>query len=153
MNLIRAFAYFTIFSLNREFSQYIYQVFLDWLIILDSFCERNVYYFVMFDTDHYIALSIHDGINSCRTESASKDTIVSSRTSTALQVSKDSNTYIVLRIFILHTLCKVYGSTCQFAFRNNYNTTVFGFAETVFDEFFQLIDFRTELWNDSGLCT
>ena len=82
---------------KNEYPQYIYQVFLDWLIILDSFCERNVYYFVMFDTDHYIALSIHDGINSCRTESAGKDTIVSSRTSTALQVSKDSNTYIVLR--------------------------------------------------------
>ena len=107
----------------------------------------------MFDANHYITLSVHDGIDGCRTEPAGKDTVVGSRASTTLQMPKDSDTYVVLRIFILHALCKVHGSACQFAFCNNYNTTVLRFAETVFDELFQLIDFRAELRNDSGFCT
>ena len=78
----------------------------------------------MFDTDHYIALSFHNGINSSGTQSAGQDTVVSRGASATLQVAEDGNAYIVLWIFILYTFSIVHGTSRQFAFGNEDDTAV-----------------------------
>ncbi len=55
--------YLNSLSLDRQFSQYIYKVFLDGFVILDSFCEGNVYHFIVVNAYHDIALSFHDGVD------------------------------------------------------------------------------------------
>ena len=50
-------------SLDRQFSQYIYKVFLDGFVILDGLREGNVYHFIVVNAYHDIALSFHDGVD------------------------------------------------------------------------------------------
>ena len=45
-------------SLDRQFSQYIYKVFLDGFVILDGLREGNVYHFIVVNAYHDIALSL-----------------------------------------------------------------------------------------------
>ena len=79
----------------------------------------------MFDSDHYVTLIFHNSIDSSSTEAACQDTVVGSRATTTLQVTSDRHTYIVLRVFVFHTFGIMHGSSGQFAFGYQYNTTVF----------------------------
>ena len=45
-------------SSDRQFSQYIYKVFLDGFVILDGLREGNVYHFIVVNAYHDIALSL-----------------------------------------------------------------------------------------------
>ncbi len=78
----------------------------------------------MFDTNHYVALVFHDSVDSGSTQATCQDTVVSSRTTTALQVSEDSYTYIVLRILVFHTFRVMHGSAGQFTFGYQYDTAI-----------------------------
>ena len=42
--------YLNSLSLDRQFSQYIYKVFLDGFVILDGLREGNVYHFIVVNT-------------------------------------------------------------------------------------------------------
>ena len=61
---------------NRQFSQYIYKVFLDGFVILDGLREGNVYHFIVVNAYHDIALSFHDGVDGGCAQTAGKDTVV-----------------------------------------------------------------------------
>ena len=54
--------YLNSLSLDRQFSQYIYKVFLDGFVILDGLREGNVYHFIVVNAYHDIALSFHDAV-------------------------------------------------------------------------------------------
>ena len=58
--------YLNSLSLDRQFSQYIYKVFLDGFVILDGLREGNVYHFIVVNAYHDIALSFHDGVDTGR---------------------------------------------------------------------------------------
>ena len=49
--------------LYRKFFQYIDQISLDRLIILDSFAEWYVDDFIVLDTYHHVALVFHDSVD------------------------------------------------------------------------------------------
>lgn len=55
--------YLNCLSLDRQFSQYIYKVFLDGFVILDGLREGNVYHFIVVNAYHDIALSFHDCVD------------------------------------------------------------------------------------------
>ena len=72
----------------------------------------------MFDTDHYVTLVFHDSVDSGSSKSACQNTVVGSRATSALQVSQNRYTYVVLRVFVLYTFGIVHRSSGQFAFRH-----------------------------------
>ena len=59
--------------------------------------------------------------------------------------------HVVLRILFLYALGQVHGSTGDGAFGHEYDTTVLRFAESVFNQFFELVDLGRNLGNDGGL--
>lgn len=120
-------------SSDRQFSQYIYKVFLDGFVILDGLREGNVYHFIVVNTYHDIALSFHDGVDGGCAQTAGKDTVVCRRATTALQVTEDGYAYVILGVFVLYTLCIVHCTAGQFTFGYQYDTAVLGFPETVLD--------------------
>ena len=145
--------YLNSLSLDRQFSQYIYKVFLDGFVILDGLREGNVYHFIVVNAYHDIALSFHDGVDGGCAQTAGKDTVVCRRATTALQVTEDGYAYVILGVFVLYTLCIVHCTAGQFTLGYQYDTAVLGFPETVLDEFFQLVHFRTEFRDNGCFCS
>lgn len=97
--------YLNCLSLDRQFSQYIYKVFLDGFVILDGLREGNVYHFIVVNAYHDIALSFHDGVDGGCAQTAGKDTVVCRRATAALQVTEDGYAYVILGgIRSLHAL-------------------------------------------------
>ena len=139
--------------LNGKFPQYINQVFLDRLVVFDGFRERYINHFIVFYAYHHITLSFHDGVDCGSTQSAGKDTVVCRRATTALQVTEDGYAYVILGVFVLYTLCIVHCTAGQFTLGYQYDTAVLGFPETVLDEFFQLVHFRTEFRDNGCFCS
>ena len=105
----------------------------------------------MFYAYHHITLSFHDGVDCGSAQSAGKDTVVCRRTAATLQVSEDCDAYVVLGIFVFHTFRIVHCTTGQFAFGNEHDAAVLRLPETVLDELFQLVHFRTEFRYDGSL--
>lgn len=95
--------YLNCLSLDRQFSQYIYKVFLDGFVILDGLREGNVYHFIVVNAYHDIALSFHDGVDGGCAQTAGKDTVVCRRATTALQVTEDGYAYVILGVFVLYS--------------------------------------------------
>ena len=121
--------YLNSLSLDRQFSQYIYKVFLDGFVILDGLREGNVYHFIVVNAYHDIALSFHDGVDGGCAQTAGKDTVVCRRATTALQVTEDGYAYVILGVFVLYTLCIVHCTAGQFTLGYQYDTAVLGFPE------------------------
>ena len=65
--------------LYRKFFQYIDQISLDRLIILDSFAEWYINDFIVLDTYHHVALVFHDSVDGSGTQTACQDAVVSCR--------------------------------------------------------------------------
>ena len=145
--------YLNCLSLDRQFSQYIYKVFLDGFVILDGLREGNVYHFIVVNAYHDIALSFHDGVDGGCAQTAGKDTVVCRRATAALQVTEDGYAYVILGVFVLYTLCIVHCTAGQFTLGYQYDTAILGFPETVLDEFFQLVHFRTEFRDNGCFCS
>ena len=72
---------------------------------------------------------------------------------TALQVSENRHTHIVLRIFILHALGETHCATGNRAFGNKDDRGVFALAESVLDEFGKLVHLGGDFRDNCGFGT
>lgn len=97
---------------------------IDGLILLDSRIEGYIHNFIIAYTNHHIALPVEQSLDTGSTHTAGNNAVVSCRTATALQVSKDRYTYIKLRELIAHTLSIVQRATQLRVLRYEYDTAV-----------------------------
>ena len=90
-------------------------------VVFNSFGEWHIHDFVVFDTNHHIALVVEKGIDSRSPHARCENAVASRRGASSLQVSENRHTHIISGIFILHTLGKRHSTTCNRTFGHKHN--------------------------------
>lgn len=66
-----------------------YGVAVKGFVVLDGFCEWDVYNLVVLEAYHYVALALEQCVDSCHAKAACEDAVVGCGATATLQVSKD----------------------------------------------------------------
>ena len=91
--------------------QYVHQMIVNGFILLYGCIKGHIDNFIVANTNHHITLTIKQSLNTSGTHTTSNNAVMSCRTTTTLQMSKNRDTYIKLRELIMYTLCIVHCTT------------------------------------------
>ena len=91
--------------------EYVHQMIVDGLVLLDGGVEGYVYDFVVADTYHHVTLAIEQCLDTGSTHTACDDAVVGCGAAATLQVAKDGDAHVELGELVAHTLGIVHGTT------------------------------------------
>ena len=81
--------------------KHVHQFSVDGLVVFDGFDKRHIHNLIVINANHHVTLTFEQCLDAGYSHAAGNDAVVCSRTSSALQVSQDGDTHIVLGIFVL----------------------------------------------------
>ena len=114
--------------------------------------EGHVDQFVVLDADHHVALPLHDRLNGHGSHARGQDAILCRGRSAALDMSQDRDARVVLRELFFTRSASPMAPPCGI-FGHDDDRRVLALAETLADEFGQLVDFRVHFGDDGRFGT
>ena len=78
-----------------------HQMIVDGLVLLDGRIEGDVHDLIVADTNHHVALTVEQSLDTGCTHTTRNDAVMSRGATTALQMSEDGYTHIELRELIV----------------------------------------------------
>ena len=142
--------------LSRKYRKDVDKFLIYRLIHLDGPGDRHINYLIVLDADHNIALTFHQGFDTCHAESAGEYAVHGRWCASALQVAEYGHPHVVLRILLAYALCIVHCASVLLGYEHD--AAVLALAYSAPDKGCQLVDVGLVLRNDGcfrsgGYCT